>query len=475
MKKTTQLPHYIAITIAVLIVGYVLIANTTPINIKRLYSISRNGTPSLSPSNRVENTKHTSKQIDDLVYFYSKMTFKFDRAKVKVAFKNPYLDQPILLGYKDQHAWHYNTQVLDEPILNNLKWSKIGSGPYLYQKDPTYKKLDDFFKSPPQNKVVGIADYKNSEFLQPDIDLPEYKPSTSSTTINVPMRGKTIFYAYLEHEPFNMNITKQDINWHSDPDVMKITVYKGNESVYSATIDDDGNARGSREIGVPQQININNPGPGLPESGVYKIVVDAPTDCLITKIKTNLHKLVFEGPLYAADNHEVYGGAVERTQPTNLYTNAQKLNIHSDHGQSQSAIIGNQKINVTESNKIYSVDSNSPSTLISIPRSDMVINGSGYFAFSQDQFFVPSPYKLLPINSANDVTQADFVLTDYPGPPVHEAGWLKAERTFDISDADIQKGQLSWIINAPNLKTNSRDIEYKSLEMTMTKKGWLEQ
>jgi hypothetical protein len=64
----------------------------------------------------------------------------------------------------------------------------------------------------------------------------------------------------------------------------------------------------------------------------------------------------------------------------------------------------------------------------------MIVNGSGYFAFNADQFFAPIPYKILPINSAEDIAQADYILTDYKTPK-HEGDWLVAEREFDLHDA----------------------------------------
>jgi hypothetical protein len=140
-------------------------------------------------------------------------------------------------------------------------------------------------------------------------------------------------YVYLNHEPFNMSFTKQDLNWYSDPDAAKISVYKGKDKVFDATIDDDGNSTSNQKPGFKQTVNIKNPGPGLPESGVYKIVIDAPDDSIITNITTNLHKIVFEGPLYVADNRAVYGG-IPKTNPTKLVTNAQSISFRSDHNQS---------------------------------------------------------------------------------------------------------------------------------------------
>jgi hypothetical protein len=59
-----------------------------------------------------------------------------------------------------------------------------------------------------------------------------------------------------------------------------------------------------------------------------------------------------------------------------------------------------------------------------------------------------------------DVAQADYILTTIKRPR-HEGDWLVAEREFDLHDAYIQKGQLSWLIKRTRLKENNRTVEYK--------------
>jgi hypothetical protein len=431
MKNLTATSRYIAITISILIIIFIVFYNSAPLNISKKYSSIDHNTLVLTPKNRLNNVGGISQQTGNLIYFNSPMPFKFDAANVKMKFKNRSSQQQILLGYRDQNEWHYNAQILDNPILDNLSWSKVGKGPYLYQKVLTYKNIDDFLKNPPQNKIVGISDYKE-DLQTSNRALPNYQPSINNTIINVPLRGKVTMYAYLNHEPFNMSFTKQDLNWYSDPDAAKISVYKGKDRVFDATIDDDGNDTSNQKPGFKQTVNIKNPGPGLPESGIYKIVIDASDDSITTNITTNLHKIVFEGPLYVADNHEVYGNIIPSTKPTNLITNAQTLSFKSDHNHSTLIKVNQQIINANKPNKVITTTTSTPSSTITIPRSDMSVNGSGYFAFNPDQFFAPIPFNILPINSAEDIARADYLLTDYKTPK-HEGDWLVAEREFDLN------------------------------------------
>jgi hypothetical protein len=240
VKKLPAISRIIAIGLSLILIAFIVIVNSVPFNISRKYSSTKPNTLILTPKNRINNISGISQQAGNLIYFNSKMPFKFDEVKVKVKFKNTSLQQQILLGYRDQNEWHYNAQTLDSPLLDKLSWSKIGNGPYLYQKTATYKTTDDFLKNPPQNKIVGTSSYKGEALLKSNTILPNYQPSTNNTTINVPLRGKTTMYVYLNHEPFNMSFTKQDLNWHSDPDAAKISVYKSKDKVFDATIDDDG-------------------------------------------------------------------------------------------------------------------------------------------------------------------------------------------------------------------------------------------
>jgi hypothetical protein len=473
MTRLQKTSRYIAVCIAMLLICVIIIFNSVPFSISKSYSSNNKGVFAFSPASRIRTENGNTKQIDNLIYFSSKMPFNFDRAKVKIKFKNPSIEQQILLGYKDQYLWHYNSQILDAPIINNLNWKKIGSGPYLYQKQPTYSSIDDYFNHPPENKVLGTFDYTDDSRLQPKIVIPNYSPSASDTKIDTPLRGNVILYAYLNKEMFKMNFTKQDLNWYTDPDTAKISVYKGKDKVFDATIDDDGNTTSNHKSSEPQTLSIQNPGPGLPESGVYKVVIDISNDTIIKSITTNLHKIVFEGPLYLAENHEIYSTAIKKTKSNTLITNAQKINFISEHGVSHTVTVGKQSINIDRLNELINTNNTLPATEIQMPRSDIIVNGSGYFAFHPEQYFTPSPYKILPIRKLADINQVDYILTNYPGMPKKSGDWNITEKTFNIKDAFIGKNrQLSWLITAPGLKENKVEIEYEHVGMTLSKQGW---
>jgi len=57
--------------------------------------------------------------------------------------------------------------------------------------------------------MAATFDYEN-DIGNPNITLPNYKPSSQETVINTPLRGRQVIYAYLDHEPFHMIIQTQN-------------------------------------------------------------------------------------------------------------------------------------------------------------------------------------------------------------------------------------------------------------------------
>ncbi len=462
---------------AILTMGYIglhiILINVAPFGEKITYG--KYTLPQFTPENRVEIANGVVKQIDDLTYFNSGMPYNFEKANVSVSFKNSNAGQELYLGYRDQVKWHYKTLLLDSPIINSITWPKIGNEPYLYQKQIVYKDIQDFLNNPPKDKTIGTYDYDSAALTELDPLIPDYKPAVADSIISTPLRGKTTMYVYVNGEPFDMTFTKRDLNWYADPDVTKIQVFRQKDVVYEATIDDDSNDTDDHKVGQNQKVEIKNPGPGLPEPGVYKIIIDQSGDSVITGITTNLHKIVFEGPLLPIYNKTTYAGLIKQTIPTILTTNSTSLSLQIYHKDAfQTVTVENQNVILDKVDNEYTIKPKTPQGTITLPLSDIVVNGTGYFAFSPDQFFTPSLYNLLPIKSAEDLDNVDFVLTNYQGAPKREGDWLVAEREFDLHDAIIKKGQLNWMLQAPDLKDNNYTIDIKSIEMTLTKKGWWE-
>jgi hypothetical protein len=539
MSKRTYIVtiRLLSYTAATFVVAYIAFANTTPFDVELHFASADKTVSTLTPPNRIEATTtqgaEVTKQKDDLIYFTTKLPTTYEKARVKITFINGSPDQELEVGFKDKSQWHYATQVVDNPLFHRTDLTYIGTSTVLYAPPGSgYQSAQQFLSNPPSGVTTGTLDYSIKD--PEPVSLPDYEPAKTDTSITTPLRGSHTFYAYLENEPFRMSITKKDLNWYSDPDAMEVRVYKDDDLVYTVTYDDDGITDDSRKVG-PQEIGaIENPGPGLPESGVYKIVIDANSDTLVTNITTNLHKIVFAGPLYPVHNAESYPEFVHETSTTTLYTNSSDMSVITHHGSAmQTLVFEGRKIPIAsaDSSTLISSSSSVPAISISqpdvvvsdgnattslvgagasltpaasllsdakglsdvrqpdktttpissstslaqitLPKSDVILTGSGYFAFSKDAFFLPGAFIVVPIKAPEDINMVDYVVSPYE-PPKKVNGFLSVEREFDILSAVPKDGRLSWIIRAPGLKDKGNEVLIKDIEVTYSKKGWTE-
>lgn len=465
----------VPLVVPLILLSYLAFRNTIPFTFTKAYATTPGTNPiKLVPASRVVSSPGFYTEYQSPIYFSTKTSITYDRVQATVQFKQSSPNQEILLGYRDQASWHYQTQVLDAPFIDSLGWHRVGSGPYLYEKDGAFKSVSDFLRTTPKTSSIGVYDLANQHLFQPNAVLQGYTPSSKDTTMSTPLRGSFTMYAYVANEPCKMTFTKQDLNWQSGPDQTTIDIYKDGADVLSGSIGDDGDQAGDREPGKPQSITLKNPGPGLPEPGVYKIVVRENDDSVISGITTNLHKLVFSGPLYPAANDATYP-IVATTKQTTLYTDANQVTLSAYHALPRPVVFDSQPMILSNPGNVYTSPKASSIGLSSLvlPTSDAKVNGAGYFAFSQDEFFEPMPYKLLDLDSTSDGSLVDYIVTDYPGPPLRQGNWLVASRTFQPRDAYIQHGQISWIINAPYLGERGSTVAYGTISLIATKQGWI--
>lgn len=475
MRRLELVTRTLAIVFAATLVFYLGFIDTAPFTVSQHYGSGSKHITALSPGSRLITVNGYLKQIDNYTYFNNDMSFEFDTATTHITFKSPYPDQEIDLGYRDQATWHYNSQIISAPFIDAVGWGRVGAGPYLYQKVPVYGSAQALVDKPPTDKVIGVYDYDASGLNQPAVSLPDYAPTTGQTVITTPLRGQVTMYVYLDGEPFDLSIQKRDLNWYVDPDVATVNIYKGTKLVLGTTIPDDGDTAGDHKLGPAITAELKNPGPTNPEPGVYKVVIAAPGDSVITRIATNLHKVVFAGPLYPVSNHEVYGDIVPKTTPNTITTNALSVSLVTYHQAPKALTINGHPVQLAHAQaKVLATIQPPPGGLntIVLPTSDVTLGGAGYFAFSPGQFFAPTPYQILPLTDAADVTQVDYILTNYRVPRDLGGGWQQATTDFDLAGAVIQKGQLSWLLSAPGLSDNQGEVDIKSISMDLSKQGW---
>lgn len=450
----------------------IVLANVAPFGVSAEYESGENAEISpLGPNDRVEKQEVNGETLqfltDDLVYFSTEMPFKFDEAAVTITYSNPTDNQEVYVGFKDQSDWHYDTVLIDG-LLNEASWQRVGEGPFLYQKDNTFTSLAEFLENPPLDKNIGIYNFDETEL--PEVTVPNYQPN-KSTVIDVPLRGKVVFYAYIENEPFDMTVVKQDLNWYEGADSVPVKIYKENDVVYETAILDDGISDTSKKLGSEQKERIQNPGSELPEPGVYKVVIEAGGDTVIKQITTNFHKIVFAGPLLPVSNAEIYPGIVAETIPTNLFTDAKNITATTYHPEAlQTITFPEGELTLTTVNEPVATSTANPLTSFSIPKSDVVVESTdGYFFFDPEHYFAPFPFSFTTLTNKEQLRDVDYVISNNM-PPAILGDWKVATHTFDLTRAYISEKKLSWLIKAPGLKERGGKIGIKKIEVIFRKK-----
>lgn len=427
----------------------------------------------LTPNSRVKVEKvlgtQIQRQTEDLTYFTTKSE-GFDTATIRFEFMSTQPEQEIALGYKDREEWSYFTKPVNVPFLNNLNWRRVTlKPPHLYTKsgnDTKYYSYDRLIKEPP-NEIVGtyFVDPANDKL---EIDsLPDYQNADEQTVIDTPLRGSHTFYTYLQFEPFQFRFEKKDLNWYEGEDIVKVRVFKGNKLLTERIIEDDGITDSSRTVGDTKALDISYEG-GNPQNGVYKIQLIASGDTVITAIKTNLNRIVFEPPLFVLPKN--WEDVEAKKVPVTVFSDAQKFSFRTYHNESMQDIRINAdtlKLDTVQEEKTY--ESNEDRNIITLPLGDVVINGQGYFAFKKEQYFTPFVFKRYDIRNASDLERINYLVTDYEKPFNGEGNWKIAEVTFDLKDAFYSNGKLSWIVRASGLGANGQELYIRNMEVTLHK------
>ncbi len=455
-----------------LFVGLLIWFNLAPFGLVRQYKEGDRRMSKLGPDDRVmgvrvDNTQ-INKQIGDVMYFSTDVgATKFDKAKVKIIYQNPSPDQEIFLGYKDRPEWHYETKLIDSPILNSLNWKRAGDSLMLYQRNDAYKSIDEFFSQISTDEVVGTYNLSPNNFF---IDkLPDYSSSSNERNIELGLRGKHTMYVYLENEPFNMSFHLKDLNWYEGKDKISIGVYFKGNLIKEATSDDDENDSADKR-GGERILSLEFPEKGLTESGVYKVVVDSTQDTILTNIVTTIQKIVFAGQIYLTANNEVYPEIYSETKALNIYSNSKILSFLTHHPNAiQEIMVDGEEILIEQPLKEVAITNNDGFNEIKLSKNDLIIKGiTGFFSFTKEQFFEPTKYIFLPIDEPEYINLVDFILTDYITPQIIN-GWKVAEVEFNLDKAFINNGKLEWMIQSPDLKANNGELFIKDLQIELIK------
>lgn len=412
----------------------------------------------LTPAERVKvESNRMPEVIGDPVYFSVFTPRTFNEAKITIVYQDnlgtstPIIETGVLV---DNVIWRYKLAPLENKWFSNYfsNWEKISeNGNLLLQKDDNYKTVSDFLddlKNKPEkicqngdvsSCVVFYNTSKLNNYLPEKINL---NPVNNFEPINIPLQGTHQFYFYISNQSdfldFDFDIT--DLNLDKKPDPVTISVYRGEEKIYSTTIADNNGLESSGEVRnyfVPVAFSGKDNKPGL-----YKLEIKVSDDIVIKKISKAPAALNIVGKLHPVKSAK---------QPINLWTSNSSIKLTTNNPASlQELKYGDQRFNLDEAYKQFEFSNFEPGVKkISLTKDDIFLETDGVFSFSPDSFFDPSfievNQKYLP------ETNHQYVLANYQFPKVRNDNYKEASVVLDTKEAYRERGKYSFMISVPGL------------------------
>ncbi len=444
----------VSLLIPLIIIGYLIYSNfIASQEFDYFYDIGSVDEKYLSPITRISESAGEDKNYRNLtsglVYFDVPVAHGSESVKIEVKFKDYFPEGArsyMGLGAKDQEVWHYNYHSIYSPSLNKLSEFPIKDNVYLinpnlYVLNPEELKYE--------RNIVVAADKPYTPL--PNV-ISDYK--SAETKIITSLRGAHTSYIYIDGD-LNLEVKKQDINWYEGSDELEIALYDSNNKLIANTsIEDDGitevkNKETAKiQKGVFKVENLSE--------GVYKLELGE-ADALIREIIINTNKIVFQR-VFLADN-SLYG---LETKPSEVYIKTNKnesLEMATYHREGIQNITyiekgKNKTFNFYQKNSQLNLNLSAGEYELRIPKNDIILSGTPYFAFSKENYFEPFKQKVIQVK--NDIAwlkeNVDYIITDYKQPS-QEEDWLIAETKFNIKDERlfIKNNKLSIVFNVPHL------------------------
>ncbi|MFH1171585.1 MAG: hypothetical protein V1778_03540 [bacterium] len=336
---------------------------------------------------------------------------------------------------------------------------------YLSNVSVPFASVGDFLKSLPDPKTVLQYEYDLGKLYR----LPEYQASSETTTLEYPLRGSHEIVTYIgENEPMSFTFTIQDINRHAGKDAVSIEVWDTTKQIFAEHIDGYGEEKATGRPSEEREINVRKS--ELPE-GAYYLKIHTEDDVFIKKIVTQQHLIVFYKSLYLTDNpeyKEILG--LQKNQPTSFFVDGSYLRARTAHENGlQTVEVGKTTMTLDDVQEEKVIDGLSGITTVVSPKNDVQLTTDGYFAFSKDQLFTPTP-KIETITPTTPLDRYHYIIADYPQ-AAQDGVWLKATTSFQNSKLPFDENNtVQFLVNLPRLSENHRRILLQEIQIDFYKK-----
>jgi len=389
----------------------------------------------------------------DLVYFELEYPFssRVSEVEVSIRFKDTLLENDgIYLGAKNNKEWSYDWNIIYGKFLENVTIHNM----ILRENTTTF-----YLQNIPQGSLVAtdINFIKSKENILDDI-------YNRTLIINHFLRGSHTAYIYVK-DKINLNVTKRDLNWYEGEDVLKVSIFKGENLVKNMTILDDGIKNNNKELGLAQTASLFIS--DLKE-GVYKIFFESNDDLFIERIVVYPANFVVYGRVYSiGNNSSIYFGTESESR---LYFSVLKKRnfrfktLHDNTFQNLTA--NNISIEINNRDMWFETEFNNGFYELVIPKSNVIVEGNVFFSFTKNSYFFPFEYIITDIDNKN-VKDADLICSNVKFDRYGK--WIVGITKWDVGVFYNKFNKIFFAIKAPFLQ-NDRTLPVDKIKIKVIKK-----
>ncbi|MBI5038107.1 MAG: hypothetical protein HZC01_05395 [Candidatus Kerfeldbacteria bacterium] len=311
--------------------------------------------------------------------------------------------------------------------------------------------IDSFLRNLPDLQTIIKYNFDLSLYHE----LPGYEPKQSYTVINTVLRGQHDLYTYIgQGEPLYFEFAVRIASRSTDPSPITLQLYSSAETFIDEVELDTNIATTESNDGGQPEYRFRISQDDLP-FGLYHVKFDpGENDVFIKQILSKQHLIVFRNHIYLADN-PVYASIIgtHPTRPSGVYFKSEKVEFMTEHEEGlQTFTLNGVPQPLVDLNTPYVMSRLSGTPYAYIPKNDMTIDGNGYFAVSQDQFFDPQYSGVVDLPEVENIDTYDYIIARYA--QVERRGkWMYATATIEIpmlyTNAETKKTE--FIIVMPGL------------------------
>jgi len=474
-KKITKISIIAGIVISVGVVGFLIYRYWSPMGkkLKINFSAKDGKITSVQTQDQNGNFAIPAQIIKNATTRFTMDVKSGEIESITAKLKYKTGPKEIKLGIRGNEKDKFVYQPFYQKLLQECTWGKIEEATkFLYQKVKKYDNIGKLIDSPPDYRQIASYNIHPSVLMQKlllsGIDTKNSKP----IDIKTGLRGSHTFLVRVDKAPFVLKLSKQDLNMYAGEDKYIVSISRDGRLIEEKSIADDGFVGTEKLKKEPQSVEFNLTDIEL---GVYEIIAKSEStksDSVITNIESNQSKIVIKNNVFPLNN-----------KPVILYTNISPLTLNAANKDYIQTIKLNdiipleikkegenyifdleQLVKDKKSNEFYKLET---------PKTDVIFNSIGYFAFTPEQYFDPEVIHATDLNTVASLDEIDYILTSVPK-ATQEGDWLVSEVTFDPKDIKLDENKkLYFSLEMPDLAKYSGELEIDSFTVEVNTKGAL--